>query len=130
MYKTQFTRWGIEKNLTQKRVRRLMDNGTVVGSVRKFIGVDRIGQYLKRRKVTHDVPDIPELDSSPHQHTVGTDILEGSSEHGVPGIPEPDSSPHQHAVETDMLEGSSGQSCCFAKRGNRKFLTEILDEYV
>ena len=102
MYKTQFTRWGIEKNLTQKRVRRLMDNGTVVGSVRKFIGVDRIGQYLKRRKVTHDVPDIPELDSSPHQHTVGTDILEGSSE----------------------------QSCRFAKRGNRKFLTEILDEYV
>lgn len=55
MYKKQFKKWGFEKNVTQKRAYKLMDDDTATDSVRKFIGMDRIGQYFKRRKAVHDI---------------------------------------------------------------------------
>lgn len=58
MYKKQFKKWGFEKNVTQKRTYKLMNNDTVTDSVRKFIGMDRIGQYFKRRKAVHDAASI------------------------------------------------------------------------
>lgn len=108
MYKKQFKKWGFEKNLTQKRAYKLMnDDSAITSSVRKFIGVDRIGQYFKRKKAVHDIASITELPDTTWSPPVELDN-----------------------TEVVLNERDDDQSCDYARAGSCKFRVEIIDQYV
>lgn len=110
MYKKQFKKWGFEKNLTQNRVGRLVNENAVAGSVRKLLGTERIGQYFKRRKAFHEAasraPSTPELSKSTWSSPVELENTELVFEERVDDHP-----------------------CSFVRKGSRRFRIEMADWY-
>lgn len=113
MYKKKFKEWKFEKNWTQNRVNKLVDENAATGSVRKLIGADRIGQYFKRRKAVHEVSSL--LPSTPELSEVTW-----SSRPPV----------ERESTELAFEEKVDDHPCSFTRKGSRRFRIEVDDWYV
>ncbi|KAI1499692.1 hypothetical protein F5X99DRAFT_389178 [Biscogniauxia marginata] len=109
MFKTQFKRWGFEKNVTKNRVRELLRPDIIRNGARKAIGIDRIDRYLKRKKLQKKEDSMPPP-PPPRDSTNIPDIPELGGRNTISEISELDSTP------INLQE-----PCEFAAKGNNKY---------
>lgn len=144
MYKTQFARWGFQKNLTKERVKNLLEAGTVKGA-RKVIERSRINKYLKRKRASIDTEDmltpltplsIIERSSCDEMPSVAPDVLVNTREDDSPPSidqpsgPSPVIAPPIPRRASKRPKASSRHvptSCEYEIKGARKFRILIMD---
>lgn len=129
MYKTQFTRWGFEKNITRSRVQNfLYSNTTTKSSVRKALSVTRLERYFKRRKVSDSPPaDIskPVRPESSLKSLHETPFMSLSELPDTCALELPGTRVFPELPDTSPLY----PPCQFHKKGYRRFRISIEDRY-